>query len=87
MRFHQSEDGIEDEPQFYKVYPAPDGIEISAAEELERYGDQEFSTFLFYPDGSSSGGEVIIIDNETENQFVCRIDFITGMVSIEDQEQ
>lgn len=77
----------EDEQLFQKVYTAPDGIEITVEKETDFYRDgQELSSFLFHPDGSSSGGEVTIIDKKTESQFVCRINFITGTVTIEEQE-
>lgn len=74
----------EDEiPTEEDVYPLPGGISFSRENEninTATHEDQNI-TIVFFPNGSSNGGEVIV-SNEKGRQFKIEIDSITGSAGI-----
>lgn len=63
-------------------YRLPDGVRLELDGDYSR-GIEKDSKYviLFYPTGGSSGGEILIRDEE-ERTFTVRVDFITGSVRL-----
>lgn len=62
-----------------KVYALPDGVRF---EKNSRKGLGEMlSQIAFYPTGGSSGGEIVIAD-EQDRKYTVHADFITGTVEL-----
>lgn len=64
-----------------KVYVLPEGLTLKSEPEQEK--DKEEFRIAFYPSGASSGGEIIVSD-EQEKIYKIRVDFITGTVRVSD---
>lgn len=64
------------------VYHLPDGVRLELDGDYSR-GIEKDSKYVivFFPTGGSSGGEILIRDEE-ERSFTVRVDFITGSVQL-----
>lgn len=63
------------------VYQPPDGVRVSRASVGDGVTESGVFTLAFYPNGNSSGGELVIA-GETKRRYGIRIDPITGMVAL-----
>ena len=72
-----------------KIFELPDDIFISRVEIGEvidaNPGKESIYQLTFFPDGTSMGGEIRIAD-EQGRSFIITIDFLTGIVSLEEPE-
>lgn len=71
-----------------KIYPLPDGITfekitIGEMSDEDEEGDEIYQ-MTFFPNGTSQGCEVILTDTK-ERMFLIAVNFMTGVVSFEDQ--
>ena len=66
-----------------KRYILPEGIIFKDAVAINGdKSDSRFFAIVFMPSGCSSGG-VILLENRRERRYGIKVDFITGMVSLE----
>ncbi|MCP4714396.1 MAG: prepilin-type N-terminal cleavage/methylation domain-containing protein [Deltaproteobacteria bacterium] len=80
--------------QEIKIYRLPPDIALeSVIIGTGKDGDQdedgetaEISQMAFYPNGTSQGGEIVVTDPAERTQII-RVDYLTGVVSIEEQEE
>ncbi len=68
-----------------KSYFLPDGVKVEKAVLGDEEIESETFQIEFFPAGNSSGGDVFLVD-EKENCYRIRIDFLTGMVKLLDEE-
>ncbi|MDY6972449.1 MAG: prepilin-type N-terminal cleavage/methylation domain-containing protein [Thermodesulfobacteriota bacterium] len=68
-----------------KVYDLPDGVMLEKAISGEDEIDSGLFQVVFFPAGSSSGGEVII-GNHRGNRYRVSVDFITGAVMLSSEK-
>jgi general secretion pathway protein H len=68
-----------------RVYAPPEGIVMSKSDEAGELPGQEALEITFYPDGNSSGGEVLLTDAR-EKHYLVRVDFISGTVGADAHE-
>jgi hypothetical protein len=54
------------------------GIEIAGTKD-------ELAQLVFYPDGTSQGGELVLEDSR-DRQYQVKVAFLTGVVTIEEPE-
>ena len=75
--------------QVLKIFDLPDDIFISRIEIAEvrdtSPGEQSIYQLTFFPDGTSMGGEITIAD-EQKRSFIIGVDFLTGIVSLEEPD-
>jgi general secretion pathway protein H len=75
--------------QVLKIFDLPDDIFISRIEIAEvrdaNPGEQSIYQLTFFPDGTSMGGEITIAD-EQKRSFIIGVDFLTGIVSLEEPD-
>ncbi len=64
-----------------KTYHLPDGVYLEKAISGDREFDSGAFDIVFFSDGASTGGEVILI-NQRENRYSVIVDFITGAVRV-----
>jgi general secretion pathway protein H len=67
-----------------KVVTVADGIsfqEISIGGQEVNGGKEEMPQMIFFPDGTSQGGEIVLANNR-ERAFAVGVDFLTGVVTI-----
>jgi len=67
-----------------KVVTVADGIsfqEISIGGQEVNGGKEEMPQMIFFPDGTSQGGEIVLANNR-ERTFAVGVDFLTGVVTI-----
>jgi general secretion pathway protein H len=67
-----------------KVVTVADGIsfqEISIGGQEINGGKEELPQMIFFPDGTSQGGEIVLANNR-ERAFAVGVDFLTGVVTI-----
>lgn len=64
-----------------KSYDLPDGVKLEKAVSGEDEIDSGHFQIAFFPAGSSSGGDVILI-NDRGKQYKISVDFITGIVQL-----
>ena len=62
-----------------RVYVLPEGITLQKSEAGEEMFPEGELKIEFYPDGNSSGGEVIL-SNERGKRYIVRVGFISGTV-------
>ncbi|MFP4351023.1 MAG: Tfp pilus assembly protein FimT/FimU [Desulfococcaceae bacterium] len=64
------------------VYDLPDGVRLKMRSDDSRpvIGDHVY-TMVFFPSGASSGGRIMILDEE-ERSFTLSADLITGSVKV-----
>ena len=72
-----------------KIFELPDDISISRVEIAEvvdaNPGRESIYQLTFFPDGTTMGGEISIAD-EQGRSFIITVDFLTGIVSLEEPE-
>jgi len=80
----------QDTDQEIKIYPLPDGIffnKITIAEtDFEQEEENGIYQMAFFPNGTSHGLEAVLADPR-ERMFLVSVDFITGVVSLEEQTE
>ena len=64
-----------------KNYILPEEIIFENALSVQNGIDSEFYEIIFFPNGNSSGGEIIIADKK-EKKYKITVDFITGSVHL-----
>lgn len=77
----EQRDKEKDHPGRLKTYKLPDGIKL--AKVLSKEGEVNAGIFplFFFPSGGSSGGEIILA-NEQGRRYKVTVDFITGAVQL-----
>jgi hypothetical protein len=79
----------EEKKPVLKIFELPDDIFISRVEIAEvldaNPGRESIYQMTFFPDGTSMGGEISIAD-EQGRSFLITVDFLTGIVSLEEPE-
>ena len=76
-----TKDGATDEPK-QKTYTLPKGVDIKEVKANSPEYPSDYSVVEFYPNGGSNGG-TIRIDGQERQGYRIKIDFLTGVVSIE----
>lgn len=75
--------------QALKIFDLPEDIFISRIEIADVLdadpGEQSFYQLTFFPDGTSMGGEITIADQQ-KRSFIIGVDFLTGIVSLEEPD-
>jgi hypothetical protein len=75
--------------QVIKIFELPEDIFISRIDIADvqdaNPGEQSIYQLTFFPDGTSMGGEITIAD-EQKRSFVIGVDFLTGIVSLEEPD-
>jgi len=64
-----------------KSYDLPDGVKLEKGVSGENEIDSGLFQIAFFPTGSSSGGDVILI-NDRGKRYKISVDFITGIVQL-----
>jgi len=67
-----------------KVVPVADGVsfqEVSIGGQEVNGGKEELPQMIFFPDGTSQGGEIVLANNR-ERAFIVGVDFLTGVVTV-----
>jgi general secretion pathway protein H len=71
-----------------KVVSLPEGItltEITVGGKEITATKEELAQMVFYSDGTSQGGELVLADSR-DRKFRVRVAFLTGVVTLEEQE-
>ena len=72
-----------------KIFELPEDIFITRIEIADvldtNPGEQSIYQLTFFPDGTTMGGEIAIAD-EQKRTFIITVDFLTGIVSLEEPE-
>ena len=72
-----------------KIFELPEDIFISRIEIADvldaNPGEQSIYQLTFFPDGTTMGGEITIAD-EQKRSFIISVDFLTGIVSLEEPD-
>lgn len=71
-----------------KVFSLPEGVsfkEIAIGGKELNSSTEEIAQLFFFPDGTSQGGELSLIDTK-DRIFTIAVDFLTGVVTVEQQE-
>ena len=68
-----------------KTYLLPKGVTIASVVVDDEEIDQGEALIDFYPNGSCSGGDVFLTDDK-ERTYRVALEFITGVVTIEEEE-
>ena len=68
-----------------KVYSFPEGLSLDRAASEGKTQEESVFGIRFFPNGSSSGGTVLLT-NERKHRFEISVDFITGLVHVNQQE-
>ena len=72
-----------------KIFELPEDIFISRIEIADvldaNPGEQSIYQLTFFPDGTTMGGEITIAD-EQKRSFIIAVDFLTGIVSLEEPD-
>jgi Tfp pilus assembly protein FimT len=71
-----------------KVVSLPEGItltEITVGGQEITATKEELAQMVFYPDGTSQGGELVLADSR-DRKFRVSVAFLTGVVTLEEQE-
>jgi general secretion pathway protein H len=72
-----------------KIFELPEDIFISRIEIADvldaNPGEQSIYQLTFFPDGTTMGGEIAIAD-EQKRMFIIAVDFLTGIVSLEEPD-
>ncbi len=71
----------EDSMSKSKVYNLPEGVRFENPDPGSEADDPDIFQIVFYPSGTSSGGEVIIV-GERKKRYTVSVDFITGTVRL-----
>ena len=73
-----------------KMYALPEDVRIDIVSvggaECNRSGDIAICQMVFYADGTTQGGAVTIVDAK-ERRYDIAVDFLTGCVTLEEQER
>ena len=69
-----------------KSYDLPDGVKLEKAVSGENEIDSGLFQIVFFPTGSSSGGDVILT-NDRGKRYKISVDFITGIVRLESWDE
>ena len=77
--------GDEEGPVKSRSYNLPDGVSFEKALSGEEEFDSGVFEMVFFPSGSSSGGDVILA-NDRGNQYSINVDFITGAVRLSEMD-
>ena len=67
-----------------KLVPVAEGVsfqEISIGGQEFTGGKEELPQIIFFPDGTSQGGEIVLANNR-EQAFTVGVDFLTGVITI-----
>jgi len=81
----ESPAGDEEDPVKSRSYNLPDGVSLEKALSGEEEFDSGVFEMVFFPSGSSSGGDVILA-NDRGNQYSISVDFITGTVRLSEMD-
>jgi general secretion pathway protein H len=65
-----------------KVYPLPEGIRFKEIKTTSPQFPSDLPAIEFYPNGGSNGG-TILLGSQDRKEYRIRIDFLTGVVTIE----
>ena len=65
-----------------KVYPLPEGVRFKEIKTTSPQFPSDLPAIEFYPNGGSNGG-MILLDSQDRQAYRIRIDFLTGVVTIE----
>jgi general secretion pathway protein H len=80
--------GAEAQKPEIKIVALPEGITLKeitiGGTEITGTKD-ELAQIVFYPDGTSQGGELVLVDSR-ERQYQVNVAFLTGVVTIEEPE-
>ena len=76
-----TKDEAKDEPK-RKTYTLPKGVDIKEVKANSPQYPSDYAVIEFYPNGGSNGG-TIRIDGQERQGYRIKIDFLTGVVSIE----
>ena len=75
--------------QTLKIFELPEDISISRIEIADvvddNPGEESIYQLTFFPDGTTMGGEITIGD-ENKRSFIITVDFLTGIVSLEEPD-
>ncbi|HDZ91571.1 MAG TPA: type II secretion system protein GspH [Deltaproteobacteria bacterium] len=74
-------DGTAEHGRRPETYLLPDGVYLKEGVLGEEETDSGIFEITFLPDGGSSGGEVILM-NQRERGYIIAVDFITGVVRV-----
>ncbi len=69
-----------------KSYDLPDGVKLEKGVSGENEIDSGLFQIVFFPTGSSSGGDVILT-NDRGKRYKISVDFITGVVRLESWDE
>jgi len=80
-----SEAAAEDKPikETSKVYDLPEEVRFNKVESNNNEAVSEVFQIVFFPNGGSSGGEVLL-ENDRGRRYTIRVDFVSGAVQLED---
>ncbi len=79
--FDDSAGDSESKEKATEVYDLPNEVSIQATPDAEKNQSPSPYQIQFYPNGSSSGGSVLVA-NERGNSWTVDVDFITGTTSL-----
>ena len=68
-----------------KAYRLPRGVSIARVDADDEEIDQGEALIDFYPNGSCSGGDIFLVDDK-ERMYRVALEFITGVVTIAEEE-
>jgi type II secretion system protein H len=78
----KGEDAKKDDKGSPKTYPLPAGINMKEVKTESPQYPSDFPTIEFNPNGTSNGG-TILLDMEDRNGYRIRVNFLTGIVTVE----
>ena len=67
-----------------EVRALPDGLSLSMKDDASSLASSELSRFLFYPDGSASGG-LLFMSNQRQ-RLTIHVDWLTGKIQLNDAQ-
>lgn len=82
----ENEAQLKEDSGLIRIYSLPEGIrveKIQSADGTDQIVETGWYLFVFYPNGSSTGGSLYLI-NSRDAGSVVRVAFVTGVVRIED---
>lgn len=65
-----------------KTFKLPSDVYIKSVEMTEERIESGKGNILFYPDGSSSSGAIIVRNKRTDEDFRIEVDFFTGLTQV-----
>jgi general secretion pathway protein H len=77
----KNESGDDQDSRQSKQYELPEDVRLDKAVWGEYEGDSGFFRIIFFSNGGSSGGE-LVLSNDRGNRYEVKVDFITGTVRL-----